>query len=432
METIQLFKHQSIVTSNSSYSHPDDFPIKNLQGLNEFTIQRTYSTYFSVGYLTIGMSSISRPGKTIYLLQTVHGLINNTSDNEKEDIYIVIFLADLDGPQKSATAAELSRRFGKYIDQGLLTVIEAYPEFYPSLTNIKERFGDSYSRRFWRSKQNLDTAYVMCYCRQLSQYYLHLEDDVKSSPSFVPKLQDLVKREKDVFLLIDVAVKGNVAKAYHSQDLETSASFFYLFYDEMPIDWLMGHLRKIKGPRFSERKVPMASLFQHLGTTSSFAENIRGNGSLEPLFDQYDQKYKGLNPPATVTSSLSPHEGKPQDAYDKGSGSFWGKAPEEGDYVLIKFHTATTVQAVFVDTGSYQARRDLLKSGVLQATFESAENVEQIKRENSCENFETVGSFDKGKVKVFLEKSKKIICLRIFVTQKQKGNIFLREIDVWP
>ena len=61
------------------------------------------------------MSSISRPGKTIYLLETVQGLINNTSDNEKEDIYIVIFLADLDGAQKSATAAELSRRFGKYI-----------------------------------------------------------------------------------------------------------------------------------------------------------------------------------------------------------------------------------------------------------------------------------------------------------------------------
>ena len=378
------------------------------------------------------MSSISRPGKTIYLLETVQGLINNTSDNEKEDIYIVIFLADLDGPQKSATAAELSRRFGKYIHQGLLTVIEAYPEFYPSLTNIKKRFGDSYSRRFWRSKQNVDTAYVMCYCRQLSQYYLHLEDDVKTSPSFVPKLRDLVKREKDNFFLIDVAVKGNVAKVYHSRDLETSASFFYLFYDEMPIDWLMGHLRKIKGPGFSERKVPMASLFQHLGTNSSFAKNIRGIGSLEPRFDQYDQKYKGLNPPATVTSSLSPHEGKPQDAYDKGSGYFWGRAPREGDYVLIKFHTATTVQEVFVDSGSYQASKDLLKSGVLQATFESAENVEQINRENSCENFETVGSFDKGKVKVFLEKSKKIICFRIFVTQNQKEYIFLREIDVWP
>ena len=374
------------------------------------------------------MSSISRPGKTIYLLQTVQGLINNTSDNEKEDIYIVIFLADLDGPQKSATAAELSRRFGKYIDQGLLILIEAYPEFYPSLTNIKERFGDSYSRRFWRSKQNVDTAFVMCYCRQLSQYYLHLEDDVKSSPSFVTKLRDLVKRERDVFFLLDVAVKGNVAKAYHSQDLETSASFFYLFYDEMPIDVLMGHLRKIKGPGVSQWKVPMASLFQHLGTNSSFAENIRGNRSLEPRFDQYDQKYKGLNPPATVTSSLSPHKGKPQDAYDKGSGYFWGKSPKEGDYVLIKFHTATTVQKVFVDTGSYQASRDLLKSGVLQATFESAE---QIKRENSCENFETFGSFDKGKVKVFLEKSKKIICLRIFVTQNQKEFIFLREIDVW-
>ena len=378
------------------------------------------------------MSSISRPGKTIYLLQTVQGIIDNTSDKEKKDIYIVIFLADVDGPPKSVTAEELSRRFGRYIDQGLLIVIEAYPEFYPSLTNIKKKFGDSHSRRYWRSKQNVDTAYVMCYCRLLSQYYLHLEDDVKSSPSFVPKLRDLVKREKDVFLLVDVAVKGNVAKAYHSRDLENTASFFHLFYDEMPIDWLMGHLRRIKGSTVSKRIRPMASLFQHVGTNSSFAQNTRGIGNLEPRFDEYDQKYKGLNPPASVTSSLSPHEGKPQHAYDKGSGYFWGTAPKEGDHVLIKFHTAIAVQEVFVDTGSYQAPRDLLKSGVLQATFESAESVERIKSEDSCGKFETVGMFDKGKVKVFLEKSKKIICLRIFVTQNQKEYIFLREIDVWP
>ena len=380
------------------------------------------------------MSSISRPDKKSYLLQTIHSLINNTSDRDKNNSYIVIFLADLNETPKSAVAKELSRTFGKFIDQGFLIVIEAYPEYYPSLTNIKKRFGDSVKRRFWRSKQNVDTSFVMCYCKDFSQYYIHIEDDVRSSPSFVPKLQDLITREKDQFFLIDISLKGNVAKAYHSRDLESAASFFYLMYDEMPIDWLMAHFLRIKVPPRSGRVIiPMASLFLHIGRTSSLALNgVRGNRTLERIFDQYDQKYKGLNPPAIVTSSLSASQGKPQDAYDKGGRYFWGKPPRKDDYVLIKFDTATSIKKVFVATGCYEARRDLLYSGVLQASFESSAIGSQKQSADSCGNFEKVGSFSKGKVKAFIEKTKKVNCFRILVTQKQERHLFLREIDVWP
>ena len=61
-----------------------------------------------------------------------------------------------------------------------------YKDYYPSLNNMKKRFGDSDDRRFWRSKQNVYNPSVMCYCKDLSQYYIHLEDNVTSSPSFFP------------------------------------------------------------------------------------------------------------------------------------------------------------------------------------------------------------------------------------------------------
>ena len=91
-------------------------------------------------------------------------------------------------------------------------------------------------------------------------------------------------------------------------------------YNEIPIDWLMAHFLRIKVPPRSGRIIiPMASLFLPIGWTSSLALNgVRGNRSLERIFGQYDQKYKGLNRPATVTSSLSASQGKPHDAYDKG------------------------------------------------------------------------------------------------------------------
>ena len=129
---------------------------------------------------------------------------------------------------------------------------------------------------------------------------------------------------------------------------------------------------------------------------------------------------------------MSPYQGKPQHAYDKGSGYFWAQTPRKDDYILIKFNTPTAVQEVFVDTGSYQTKDDLLKSGVLQTSYGSAQEGDpNSKSTHSCGNFETVGSFDSGKAMISLSKPQNVICLRILVTQDHNNWIYFREIDVW-
>ena len=337
---------------------------------------------------------------------------------------------------------ELSVTFDKYIRQGFLIVIESYPEYYPELDNIKEKYGDSDNRRTWRSKENVDNVFVMCYCKDLGQYYIHLEDDVKSSPSFFPKLQDFIATQTAThWPIINVATKGSVARGFHSQDLENLASYFYLMYDEMPIDWLMDHWAKIKYPaeikhpteHYSINKEPLASLFEHIGVTSSLAEKLsHDSNALEDFFDRYDQKYKGYNPPATVTSSLASHEGDPQDAYDRGSGYFWSGPPQKDDYILIKFNRATAVQKVFVDTGSNRARDDLLYFAVFQVSFESADvSRTQPSGVHACENFQTVGRFIEGKFGTSVDDTLVVNCFRILVTQYQDERVFIREIDVW-
>ncbi|KAJ7365291.1 Alpha-1,3-mannosyl-glycoprotein 4-beta-N-acetylglucosaminyltransferase C [Desmophyllum pertusum] len=254
-------------------------------------------------FLAIGISSVARPSGTSYLLETTQSLIDNTSNLDKKDIYIVIFLADLREPPKSAIREELSRTFGKYIEQGFLIVIEAYPEYYPDLNNIKAKYGDSDSRRMWRSKANVDYAFVMCYCKDFSEYYIHMEDDVKSSPSFFPKLQDFIASQTNTqWTMLHVAVQGCIAKAYHSQDLENTASFFYIMYDEMPIDWLMERWRPIKdqGP-YNNR--PLASLFEHIGVKSTLAEKApHGPGALEPFLISTITSTVG-----SILQQMSPH-----------------------------------------------------------------------------------------------------------------------------
>ncbi|XP_067024853.1 alpha-1,3-mannosyl-glycoprotein 4-beta-N-acetylglucosaminyltransferase C-like [Acropora muricata] len=383
-------------------------------------------------YLSIGIASVERPSGANYLLKTTQSLIDNMSEEDEKNSIIVIFLADIEESPKSRTKKEIARMFDEHINKGLLIVIEATSEFYPTLENVKPKYGDTDSRRTWRSKENVDATFVMCFCKDISEYYIHLEDDVISSPSFVPKLQAFINGQpKETWLLLDVAVQGSIAKVYHSRDLSNIASYFYLMYDEMPIDWLMDYWREIKSQdRRVEKLTPPASLFQHIGDISSLKEKgLSGRKQREPFFDQFEQKFKGMNPSATVTTSMYSYSGEPQDAYEKGSGFFWAATPRKGDYLSIKFQTPTAVQRATVETGCHDAQRDLLTEGILQGSLE--ENTHSKDKNDLCGTFTTLGPLNKGRIDIFPNNSKKFVCLRILVTDSHINFVYFREINIW-
>ena len=154
---------------------------------------------------------------------------------ETTEVFIVVFLADLNDTLRSNT-------FNKYIGQGMLHVIEVVTleSYYLPLMNVKKKYGDSDERIKWRSKQNLDYAFLMCYSKALSQFFLHLEDDVVSSPSVYSKLKEFISAQgKKPWPSLDAASMGHIGKVYHSEDLENLASFFILMYNDMPVDWLI-------------------------------------------------------------------------------------------------------------------------------------------------------------------------------------------------
>ncbi|XP_068718491.1 alpha-1,6-mannosyl-glycoprotein 4-beta-N-acetylglucosaminyltransferase-like isoform X2 [Montipora capricornis] len=385
-------------------------------------------------FLSIGISSITRPSKKNYLPEGIKRLLDNLRKEDMSDLYVVIFLADLDDSIKSIVLREISDQFKTHIDQGLLYVIYAPQEFYPPLSDLRTKFGDTQQRVAWRSKLVIDFAFIMCYCRGLSQYYLHLEDDLIPAPSFFPKLRDFIVSQKDKpWPILDAAFMGHTAKVYHSTDLENIASFFYLMYNEMPGDWLLELWRKIKYDRkdYKEFVLPPAALFQHIGDSSSFIENKNSFKSKEKFYDAYDVKYRGLNPLAIVTSSMSSNDGtKPEDAYNKGTGFFWAKRAKENDYIEIRFNSPVFVHEVFVETGSYTAPNDFLKSGSLQASFVNHDNELEATIPADCKNYESIKDFKNGKVNASLQETRKVLCFRILVTKDQSEWIFVREIDV--
>ncbi|XP_044176427.1 alpha-1,3-mannosyl-glycoprotein 4-beta-N-acetylglucosaminyltransferase C-like isoform X1 [Acropora millepora] len=376
-------------------------------------------------YLTIGISSVTRPSGEVYLIETVKGLLDNFQEEEMKHIHLVIFLADFEEAKKTTLLSRLSYEFQKYVDQGFLHVIFAPQNYYPPLTNMKTKFGDSQKRIFWRSKLVVDFSFIMCYCRYLSKYYLHLEDDVIPTPSLYPKVRDFIASQKKPWPMLDASYMGHVAKVYHNVDLENIATFFFLLYDEMPVDWLIVRWRQIK--YHDSFILPPASLFEHIGNSSSFVENKFSYKSKEKYFDLYDIKYRGLNPPATIDTSMKAEEGtKPEHAYTKGIGFFRASGVKKYDYVTITFTPPVGVRQVFVDTGALEAIDDRLMSGVLQASYLISDESPEKWTE-----FKTVGDFELGKVKVLLNSDRKVTCLKIVVSATQDKWLFLREIDVW-
>ena len=121
------------------------------------------------GYLSIGIASVERPSGANYLLKTTQSLIDNMSEEDEENAIIVIFLADIEESPKSRTKKEIARMFDEHTNKELLIVIEATSEFYPTLENVKLKYGDTNSRRTWRSKENVDATFVMCFCKDISE-----------------------------------------------------------------------------------------------------------------------------------------------------------------------------------------------------------------------------------------------------------------------
>ena len=99
------------------------------------------------GYLSIGIASVERPSGANYLLKTTQSLIENMSEEDAKYAIIVIFFADIEESAKSRTKKEIARMFDEHINKGLLIVIEATSEFYPTLENVKPKYGDTDSRR---------------------------------------------------------------------------------------------------------------------------------------------------------------------------------------------------------------------------------------------------------------------------------------------
>ncbi|XP_006003515.1 alpha-1,3-mannosyl-glycoprotein 4-beta-N-acetylglucosaminyltransferase C [Latimeria chalumnae] len=377
-------------------------------------------------YLTIGLSSVKRK-KGNYLLETLKSIFDQSSYEELKEIIVVVHLADFDLSWCENVIQDISRKFAHHVISGRLMVIHAPEEYYPMLDGLKRNYNDPEDRVKFRSKQNVDYAFLLNFCSNLSDYYVMLEDDVRCSKNFFTAIKKVItSRESSYWVTLEFSKLGYIGKLYHSHDLPRLAHFLLMFYQEMPCDWLLIHFRGLLAQRDVIRFKP--SLFQHMGYYSSYkgAENkLKDDDFEEDSFDIPD------NPPASLYTNMNVFENyEAGKAYSSVDEYFWGKSPSSGDFFLIVFEKSVKVSRIKILTGTEDRQNDIIHRGALEV----GEKIIGTKKGKQCSSYLTLGEFKNGNIEIENVDHKVVFnidCIRILVTGSQKEWLIIRSISVW-
>lgn len=288
---------------------------------------------------------------------------------------------------------------------------------------LKRNYNDAPERVSFRSKQNLDYAFLMHFSSALGQYYLQLEDDISSTKNFLSSIRKRVTEQegkKTTWATLEFSNLGYIGKLYKSAHLPLLARFLFLFYQEMPCDWLMSHFKTLLTQKGQILFKP--SLFQHMGTFSSF------QGTYNKLKDKDFEDGLYNNPPAQVFTDMSAYQKHvPRLAWEAGEGIFWARSPEKGNHLTVVLEQPAVVTNILVETGS--GSKDLLES----AQVELGGEVISTNSQKSCKEFRSIGALEGGRFE--RQEVDKMInspssCLRILVTAAQNDWVIFSKVRI--
>lgn len=270
----------------------------------------------------------------------------------------------------------------------------------------------------------MDYSFLIHYSAGLGRYYIQLEDDVFSAKNFISAIRRRVEEQeakRTTWTMLEFSNLGYIGKLYKSAHLPLLARFLFLFYQEMPCDWLMSHFRVLLTQKEVISFKP--SLFQHMGTFSSF------QGIHNKLKDKDFEEGYYSNPSAEVYSDMSTFKNNvPKQAWDPGETFFWGRSPDTGNHLTVVFTAPTVVTGIYVETGS--GGKDLLESAQVELGHDVITTEDKSK---SCKEFSSVGTLAYGKFEVQeVDKTypSASSCLRILVTAGQVDWVIIKKIRI--
>ncbi|XP_062579186.1 alpha-1,6-mannosyl-glycoprotein 4-beta-N-acetylglucosaminyltransferase-like [Saccostrea cucullata] len=384
------------------------------------------------GFLTIGIPSVKRKDVS-YLDTTLASLIEHSLPHEREHVVIVLFLTDSNHTWVVERANEIYKQYKKHVQSGFLQIVHPPHIAYPNFQYLERKYNDSMTRVAWRSKQNLDYSYLMTYSRNMSQYYLQLEDDVITTTGYLSKIKSFISQNsKKTWLFLRFSKLGFIGVLFKSFDLPKVAEFLLVLFDEIPGDLLINELKRIKGQQKDIRKRP--SLFQHLGLISSLENKIQKIQDKD--FPGYVKRKsigwtpESKNPEAEIYTNMSAYKTfQPEAAYypeDKND-YFWAVNPRNATFYRIIFKKPLNITTISIKSGNEKHKDDKLTSASV-----SVSSFVQSKSDR-CEKRTKIGLFEQGDF-VFNSTNSKLLnnirCVSIDIHEDQKTWVVLRDIII--
>lgn len=114
--------------------------------------------------IILGVPTVKRE-KQSYLIATLNNLIANMNDEEQNETLIVVFIGETESDTVFRIWKQIESAFEYHLENGLIDVVAPAPSYYPDFNRLHATLNDSLERVKWRSKQNLDFAYLMAYAQ---------------------------------------------------------------------------------------------------------------------------------------------------------------------------------------------------------------------------------------------------------------------------
>lgn len=138
-------------------------------------------------------------------------------EEEANDTMIVVFIGETDLEYVTEIAKQIQQRFQEYCDNGLIEIISPPASYYPDWNKLRVTLNDPIERVKWRSKQNLDFAFLMAYSQIKGTFYVQLEDDILSKRGYITIMKRFavaktIKQDHDPWFLIDFCMLGFIGE----------------------------------------------------------------------------------------------------------------------------------------------------------------------------------------------------------------------------
>jgi len=359
--------------------------------------------------LAFGIPTVRRQQRS-YLMATLSSMISGLTAAEEKDALIIVFIGEEDDNYVNEISSSIQKRFTRALDIGLLEVVSPPNHYYPNLDTLPSTFGDPKERVKWRSKQNLDYAFLMMYAQSRAVFYVQMEDDVIATPGYTSTIKSFaLQQSTNAWFMLEFSALGFIGKLFHSYDLSILIEFFLIFYKEKPNDWLLDHVFWVKvcnpekdNKHCNREKQKLRikfkpSLFQHVGKESS----LKGKKQLiidkdfkkQPLFQAH------LNPKAVIKTNFEEYQTFTALRGYLGHTFFWALAPHRNSVLRIIFDQPQKVKRFTFKSGNIEHPGDILTNATVE--FLPEETYSRRKVGSSSEpvfvdtDYLLVGKFDK-------------------------------------